>query len=94
MIVLTNQVLICLSIPILSIYIRLCLEKWHIIEKWNNSKFFILDNLANCALCYYTWSSILLTTAYSLCINDLAVIGFFPVFTVISLIIQFKYFES
>jgi len=94
MIVLTNQVLICLSIPILSIYIRMCLEKWKVIDRCNNSKFFILDNLANCALCYYTWSNLILTSVYSLCINDLAVIGFFPVFTVISLIIQFKYFES
>tara|TARA_R100000544_G_C2213961_1_gene53509 strand:+ start:516 stop:803 length:288 start_codon:yes stop_codon:yes gene_type:complete len=95
MIVLTNQVLICLSIPILSVYIRLCLEKWHIIEKWNNSKFFILDNLANCALCYYTWSNLILTSAYGIMLmDDLAIIGFFPVFTVISLIIQFKYFED
>jgi len=49
MIVLANTILIYVSIPILSIYIRLCLEKWKVIEKWNNSKFNVLDNLANCA---------------------------------------------
>ncbi len=94
MIVLDNTILIYASIPILSIYIRLCLEKWKVINRWNNSKFYVLGNLANCALCYYTWSSLLLTSAYSLYACDVSFIGFFPVFTVVSLIIQFKYFED
>ena len=94
MIVLANTILIYVSIPFISIYIRLCLEKWKVIDRWNNSKLNVLDNLANCALCYYTWSSILLTSAYSLYMNDVSFLRFFPVFTVISLIIQFKYFED
>lgn len=94
MIVLANTILIYVSIPILSIYIRLCLEKWKVIDRWKNSKFNVLDNLANCSLCYYTWSSLLLTSVYSLYMCNPIYIGFFPVFTVISLIIHFKYFEN
>jgi hypothetical protein len=93
MIVLANTIFIYVSIPFLSIYIRLCLEKWEVIDTWSNSKFKPLDNLANCALCYYTWSNLLLTSVYSLYISDPIYIGFFPVFTIISLIIHFKNFE-
>ena len=94
MTLITQNFIIGIIIPFTSIYIRLCLEKWKVIDRWNNSKLNVLDNLANCALCYYTWSSILLTSAYSLYMNDVSFLGFFPVFTVISLIIQFKYFED
>ena len=94
MILITQDFVLGIIIPLLSIYIRLCLEKWEVIKIWSESKYNVLNNLAFCALCYYTWSNIICSCLYSFYIDDYFFILYAPVFTVVSLIVHFKYFES
>jgi hypothetical protein len=93
MTLLTQDLLLSLIIPFFSIYIRLCLEKWEIIKSMMVSKYKILNNLGYCFLCFYTWINLFGSCLYSLYTGNYLFILITPVYIVISLMIQFKYFE-
>ena len=93
MILFTQDLLLSLIIPFFSIYIRLCLDKWEIIKLWMASKYKVLNNLGYCYLCFFTWANIFGSCLYSLYTGNYLFILLAPVYTVISLMIQFKYFE-
>lgn len=93
MTLLTQDLLLSLIIPFFSIYIRLCLEKWEIIKSMMCSKYKVLNNLGYCFLCFYTWINLFGSCLYSLYTGNYLFILITPVYIVISLMIQFKYFE-
>lgn len=94
MIVLNNDVLIYLYLPILSIFIRLSLDKLGVVDIWLKSKYSVLNNLGFCALCYFTWSNIISSCLYSIYTGDYFFILSFPILTVINLMLYFKYFDN
>ena len=93
MVIFTQDLLLSLIIPFFSIYIRLCLDKWNIIKSWMDSKYKVLNNLGCCYLCFFTWVNLFGSCLYSLYTGNYLFILITPVYIVISLMIQFKYFE-
>jgi len=92
--IILNDLLVYAWLPILSIFIRLSLDKLGVLDVWLNSKYKVLNNLGFCALCYFTWSNIISSCLYSVYIDDYFFILSFPVLTVISLMMYFKYFGN
>jgi hypothetical protein len=82
-----QDLLIYISIPLWSIFIRLCLQKWRITTKWINSKHRVLRHLGNCPLCFFTWCNTLCNLVYSLSISDYTFLGYTPAFIIISILI-------
>lgn len=94
MIILNNDLLVYAWLPILSIFIRLSLDKLGVVDVWLNSKYKVLNNLGFCALCYFTWSNIISSFLYSIYIDNYFFVLSFPILTVINLMLYFKYFDN
>ena len=94
MIILNNDLLVYAWLPILSIFIRLSLDKLGVVYIWNTSKYKVLNNLAYCSLCYFTWSNIISSFLYSIYIDNYFFVLSFPILTVINLMMYFKYFDN
>ena len=91
-----QDLLIYISIPLWSIFIRLCLQKFRITKKWINSKHRVLNHLGNCPLCFFTWFNILCNLVYSLGTSNYTFLVYTPAFIVISLItiLHFELFDN
>ena len=91
-----QELLIYVTIPLWSIFIRLCLQKFRITTKWINSKYRVLNHLGNCPLCFFTWCNILCNLVYSMSTLDYTFLGYTPAFIVISLItvLHFELFDN
>jgi hypothetical protein len=89
-----DSILLYLTIPLTSLFIRETLNKWGILEMWSNSVSTILNNLGYCQLCFYTWANFLCILSYAFAVDNYYFLLYTPAFTVIALFIHFKYLED
>jgi hypothetical protein len=91
-----KELLIYISIPLWSIFIRLCLQKWRITTKWINSNYKVLRHLGYCPLCFFTWCNLLCNLVYCFSISDYTFLGCTPAFIIISILIvrEFELFDN
>lgn len=91
-----KELLIYISIPLWSIFIRLCLQKWRITTKWINSNSKVLRHLGYCPLCFFTWCNLLCNLVYCFSISDYTFLGYTPAFIIISILIvrEFELFDN
>jgi len=83
-----EELLIYITIPFASVFVRGSLQKWGITNKMLESQYDPIYNLGFCALCFYTWCNFLCSLGYASVSKDYYFLLFTPAFTIISLIIS------
>ncbi len=91
---LLDSLLIYITIPLSALFIRATLEKWGIIDRLQQSKHNVLNNLGYCQLCFYFWADLIPTFGYAYFVNDWYFLFYTPAFTVITLLIHFNLLEN
>jgi hypothetical protein len=86
---LLKELLVYVTIPLTTIFVRGTLQKWGITDKMLKAKFSALFMLGYCELCFYTWCNFFISLAYSFAVKDYYFLLYTPALTIISMIVSF-----